>query len=78
MKENGVGRNQIPVLTCTYTQDHVSHYNVFLRVATSLLYKKLPGKVLTDGLLFSETVSSTPDGNPNEKIQLKFSKPKEI
>lgn len=35
-------------------------------------------KVLTDGLLLSETVSSTPDGNPNEKIRLKFSKLREM
>jgi len=50
-----------------HTQDLVSHYNVFLRFATSLLYKKLPEKVLTDGLLLSETVCNTPDGNLKEK-----------
>lgn len=44
LEESTVGRNKISASTCTYTQDLISHYNVFLRVATSLLYKKLPGK----------------------------------
>lgn len=43
-EESTAGRNEISASTCIYTQDFVSHYNVFLRVATSLLYKKLPGK----------------------------------
>lgn len=73
-----VDKNKISAFTCTHTRDLVSHYNVFLRFATSLLYKKLPEKVLTDGLLLSETVRNTPDGNLKEKIQLTFSKLKEM
>lgn len=39
-----VYRNKILALTGMCIQDHVSHYNVFLRAATSLHYKRLPGK----------------------------------